>query len=114
MLTIEINGRNYTDDTTVMVNGDVIAVCYGVGAKPAANLTWLVNTKTANSNQVTTFVHENERRRKTFDTVAVLAVPVNDPKMNITCISGSNKLTVESIKKRITIAIDVPVHQGIQ
>ncbi|KAJ8034430.1 hypothetical protein HOLleu_21264 [Holothuria leucospilota] len=102
LLIVGINGRNYTSDSLVALRENAAVYCYAVGARPPANLTWIID-EVAHSSKVFYSTSENKKKQHTYDSIAVLNIPNDKPKINASChtsifeIHGNHKNTMITI-----------------
>ncbi|KAJ8049861.1 Tyrosine-protein kinase STK [Holothuria leucospilota] len=111
LLTVEINGRNYTTDALVALKKKAVAYCYAVGARPPANLTWVIDNEVAPSSEVSYSTSEN-KKQQTYNSMAVLDIPNNKPRMNISCHASVGETHDNRNKSVITIMIKTQKYLG--
>lgn len=93
-IVMSINGSEYntsTQDKTLYVwtGEEVFVSCKASGAKPAANLTILINNKGLNPSQADTVILvRNIQENRTFDSVVDMKIRLPERIGNITCASS--------------------------
>lgn len=106
LLIIGINGRNYTSDALVVLRENAVAYCYAVGARPPANLTWVIDNEVAHPSKVS-YSTSGSKKQHTYDPIAVLDLPNNKPRINISCQTSIGEIHGNHNKTMITIMIDI-------
>ncbi|KAJ8049732.1 Cell adhesion molecule 4 [Holothuria leucospilota] len=89
-LTMTINRQPTSSIVYVPQQEEFVAVCVVIGAKPAANITWLIDNKEADSSRVGPLEkNKNKEVDNLFDSTSRLRYVAKRKQGNITCISKS-------------------------